>query len=182
MAFGIFKKKKKKELIDPTQVEVNQLVKGAFIDYDLKSWEVNAVYEYDWGDDYFADEFRLTTVDEECYLYVEEDDGLECNITQKISVHDIDEDVVDYIIRHEEPPMRINYQGTTYYRQSESVGYFRDTGKDGENWQELVSWSYYDKPQKQIINIEQWGEREFEASHGKVVQSFEITNILPATV
>ncbi|MEA3444207.1 MAG: hypothetical protein U9R19_05710 [Bacteroidota bacterium] len=37
------------------------------------------------------------------------------------------------------------------------------------------------KPQRGVIIscIEQWEEREFEASYGKVVEEYEISNILP---
>ena len=91
MAFGLFKKKKKdeKKLIDPTQVQINQLTKGSFIDYNLETWEVTAVYQYYWGDDYFSDEFQLSTADDICYLSVEEDDGYECSISRKINIYDI---------------------------------------------------------------------------------------------
>ena len=179
MAFGLFKKKKKdKQLIDPTQVQINQLTKGAFIDYNLESWEVTAVYEYDWGDGFFSDEFQLRSADEICYLSVEEDDGYECTITKKISVHEIDGEIAKHVLREEEPPMKVNYEGVTYYRQSEAVGYFRDKSKSEKHWSELVSWTYYDKAKELTLSIEQWGEKEFEAAQGRVVEEFEFSNIL----
>ena len=46
----------------------------------------------------------------------------------------------------------------------------------------FISWDYYDAEEKLVACVEQWGEREFEASSGKVVKDFEITSILPGAV
>lgn len=202
MAFGLFKKKKKeKVLIDPTQVRLNQLTKGTFIDYDLKTWEVSGVSEYDWGDGYMSDEFVLSTADESCYLSVEEDGGeLSCTITYKIRVRDIvahagesgggigfqsrrggnKSDIVKIIIQEEEPPMEVIYNDIVYYRDEESVGYYHDTANPDteEHWHEVVSWTYYDETEKLILSIDQWGNKEFEASQGIVAEEHEFSNIL----
>ncbi|GAB4397003.1 MAG: hypothetical protein OHK0053_12430 [Microscillaceae bacterium] len=179
MVLGWFKKKKNDDTgraFDPTQATVRDLVQGAFLDYDLKTWEVREVFEYDWGDNFFSDEFLLTTADEKIYLSVEDGDDLFISISTKIIIHDIEEDVVGYTIRNETPPMKLTYQGETYYRKSESIGYWRNVNND--KWTELVSWLYYDRDQKNILTIEQWGEEEFEASQGKIVQEFEFSNII----
>ncbi len=179
MAFGWFKKKKEEEskrLYDPTRVTVKDLVKGAFLDYALETWEVKAVYEYDWGDNFFSNEFQLSTAEDSIYLSVEEDGELFITVTRKIIIHDIEEDVVTYILKNETPPMKITYQGETYYRKSENIGYYRNV--ENEEWSELVSWTYFDRSQEKIISVEQWGEQEFEASAGKVVQEFEFSSII----
>ncbi len=179
MAFGWFKKKKEEEgkpLYDPTRVTVKDLVKGAFLDYDLQTWEVKAVYEYDWGDNFFSDEFQLNTADDAIYLSVEEDGELFITVTKKIIIHDIEEDVVAYILKNEVPPMKITFEGETYYRKSENIGYYRNV--ENEDWVELVNWTYYDRSQEKILSVEQWGEEEFEASAGKVVNEFEFSSII----
>lgn len=180
MVFGWFNKKKKEEedepLYDPTNIQLNQLKKGSFIDYDFKTWEVREVYEYDWGDDFFTDEYKLSTAEDTVFLHVEEDDGLECTLTRKINIHDIDGDIPDHILENETPPMKVTYQGETFYRKGEGVGYFRNT--DNDNWYELVSWSYYDKEGKKILAIEQWGEEEFEAAYGIIANEYEFSNII----
>ena len=179
MVFGWFKKRKENRpqlSYDPSNIKINQLVKGSFVDYDLKTWEVSTVYEYDWGDNYFSDEFQLTTADETLYLNVEEDDELECTLASKINIHHIDGDIAEYILRNDSPPMKVVYEGETFFRQSENIGYFRNVEND--KWSELISWSYYDKEQKKVLSIERWGEQEFEASIGRVAQEFEFTNII----
>ena len=48
-----------------------------------------------------------------------------------------------------------------------------------EDWKEFISWDYYDKNEDFVLTIEQWDENTFEASFGKVVQYFQISNIFP---
>ncbi len=178
MVFGWFKKKKEEEepLYDPANVRVTDLVKDAFLDYDLKTWQVTEVYEYDWGDDFFTDEFQLKTADETFYLHLEVDDELECTMMRKINLFEIDEDIPQYVQQNNTAPTRITYEGETFYRESEGIGYFRNIEDD--NWQELVSWSYYNKSKDKLVGIDQWGEHQFSAAAGKVVQEFEFSNII----
>jgi hypothetical protein len=180
MAFSWFKKKKdegeKKRLYDPTQVTIRDLIKGSFVDYDLECWEVRAAFEYDWGDNFFSDEFQLATADDTVFLSVEDDDELFVSVTRKILIHDIEEDVVNDIIKKEVPPMKITYKGETYFRKSESIGHYRNVETD--SWAELVSWTYFDRNQERILSIEQWGQEEFEASWGKVANEYEFSSII----
>ncbi|WP_027000987.1 DUF4178 domain-containing protein [Eisenibacter elegans] len=178
MVFGWFKKKKeeKREYIDPTEVNITMLRKGAFVDYDLKTWQVTACYEYDWGNEYFSHEFQLKSGKDTIYLHIEDDDELECTIVRKISPRAIQDDAVDYIRKHDNGPMEVIYEGTKYYRESEQVGYFANLG--ATNWEEFISWSYYDDSGKKVLEIERWDEEEFEASAGIVVGEFEFMNII----
>jgi Domain of unknown function (DUF4178) len=180
--FNWFKKKKdgqedeNKYKYDPTNVRLNQLRLGSFFEYDLKTWEVKAAYEYDWGNDNFADEFQIQEGKTTLFLYVEEDGDLYCTFNQKINVHELPEDVVDTAIQKGSPPMRIQYENETYYRQSENVGYQRSQNQT--EWSELVSWSYATKGEDKLMTIEQWGEEDFNASIGWVVNEYEFSNIV----
>ncbi len=178
MAFSWFKKKKEetKRLYDPTQVTVRDLIKGAFVDYELETWEVRAVFEYDWGDNFFSDEFQLSIADDTIFLSVEDDDELFLSVTRKIVIQDIEEDVVSVILKKEVPPMKVNYQGETYFRKSESMGHYRNVETD--SWAELISWTYFDRNQEKILSIEQWGEEDFEASSGLVVSEYDFSSII----
>lgn len=176
--FGSKKEKPDERLTyDPTNVQVTDLRKGAFLDYDLKTWEVKAQYEYDWGDRYFTFEFLLATVEDKMFLHYEEDDGeLECTLTEKIRVSSIDADIPEEIRRNGVPPKEITYKGITFYRDEEGVARFRDV--DTRTWEKVVSWSYYDEAEKHVLSIEQWGETEFEAAFGLVVDESEFSNII----
>jgi hypothetical protein len=181
--FNWFKKKKENEennqyKYDPTNVRLNQLRVGSFVDYDLKTWQIIEGYEYDWGNDQFADEFQLQEGKNILYLYTEEDGEIYCTLNRRINIHDLPEDVVDVMMDKDKnaPPMRIPFEGETYYRQSENIGYQRAHNQN--EWSELVSWSYTTKDEAKLMTIEQWGEEEFSASVGWKVSEYDFSNII----
>lgn len=178
MPFGFFKKKKKEEPhYDPTNIGVMDIRRGFIFDFDGKTWEATEEYEYDWGENDFTYEFKVVSEDDTYFLYVEEDDEIECIFSQKIPFPQLGEDVAATILKKERPPKKISFRGTTYYRDEESPGHFRDIMT--ETWTPFISWTYYDDAEEQVITIEQWGERDFEASAGIVVDPSKISNILP---
>lgn len=174
-----FLKKKKEKAYDPTNLKITDLEKGFLVDYDMKSWQVVAVYEYDWGNNNFTREFKLDSGDETAFLHIEKDDELFLTLTRKVKIRAVDEDLPERIIKKERPPKKLSYKGIQFYRDEETMGYFKDTDKSTDDWDELISWEYYDEEEKHVLNIEQWGDREFEASFGKVVKEFEFSNLLP---
>ncbi|MEH0156335.1 DUF4178 domain-containing protein [Limibacter armeniacum] len=179
MPFGFFKKNKKEEEphYDPTNIKVTDIRKGFVLDYDLKTWEVQDEYEYDWGDNNFSYEFKLVSADDVVFLSVEEDDFVECTVTRKLNFNKLDEEIEEAILSKGKPPRQIIYNGTVFYRDGEHAGYFRNI-KD-TSFQPFVSWEYYDDSEKQVLVIEQWGDEDFEASIGKVESESDFSNILP---
>ncbi len=175
--FDIFKKKEAPSY-DATNLQIQDLKLGYMFDYDLSSWIIEAEYEYDWGDDCFSKEYKINNGSETKYMAVEDDDELIVTITSKLKLHAIDEDLKSYILEHDTPPKKIKYQDRKYFLEEECPGYFRDLGKGDTEWTELISWDYEDDTDY-VICIEQWGAQRFEASEGKCIKAFEITNILP---
>jgi hypothetical protein len=155
------------------------LDQGFIFEYDLSSWEVQAVYEYDWGDEDFSKEFKVSDGAKTYYLSVEDDDELELIWSTKIGVRAIEEDIAAEIESKDRPPEVIHYLGKSYSLDEESGGFFHEKGSSEEAWAEFMVWDYYDKKEEETISIEQWGPRSFEASHGKVLEAHEISDILP---
>jgi hypothetical protein len=176
---NLFGKNEKREEIDPLNLSVAKMKKGYIFDYDLSSWEVKEVYNYDWGDHFFTREYKIFNGRETFFLHVEEDDALELQLSEKVKPTSVDPDLPDHISKHGQPPKKILFKGIEYRLEGESPGYFNEEGKP-DQWVEHISWTYYDETETQTLNIEQWGEREFEASVGKVLKPFEISNIIPA--
>ncbi len=177
---GIFDFSKNEEPhYDSTNIQVRDLDVGFVFDYDLSSWEVKAIYEYDWGDNYFTREFKIDNGSKIAFLSIEEDDFLELSITTKIKLRDLDVNLPEYLQRNQEPPKTISYNNVTYYLENAAPGYFHDIGK-GENWEEFRSWDFEEQGGDNILCIEQWDEMEFEASIGKKIKEIEISNILPS--
>ena len=183
MAFGFFKKKKKEEEerlhYDPTNIHIRDIRKNFILDYDLKTWEVVAEYEYDWGNEYFTYEYKLVCADDEVYLYIEEDDELYITLSRKINFGKLDESVEESIRDNGRPPKIIEYDGKTFYRESERPGYFKNIESKGES-EEFVNWEYIDESEEWVLNIEQWDDDAFEAAIGKFTDASAFSNILPA--
>jgi hypothetical protein len=184
MPFGFFKKRKKEQEAeklhyDPTNLHVRDLRKGFVIDYDFKSWEVTAEYEYDWGNEYFSYEYKLVSADDSLFVYVEEDDELTIIVSRKIPFGRLDDEVEEAIKKKGKPPKKITYEGITFYRNSESVGFFKEIGTSGMS-EEFINWEYTDETGKFILNIEQWDDDVFAAALGEQVSENAFSNILPS--
>ncbi len=174
-----FFKKDKEPDYDPSNLKVTDLRAGFIVDYDLKSWTVKEAYEYDWGNNYFTREFMLESADDMVYLHIDDNEELSLSVSKKVKIRAVGEDIPEYISDHEQPPKKFEYEGREYYLDRESPGYFSDDPANDDSWIELISWEYYDKEEEYILTIEQWGDKEFAAAHGKVIQEFEISSILP---
>jgi len=179
---GLFGRKKKQEPhYDPNHITLQDLRVGFMFDYDLSTWIIKEEYEYDWGNNYFTREYMINNGEKTAYLHIDQDNELFITISEKLKIRVIDENLPEEIVENERPPKKLVFKGVTYYLDKESPGYFSDDPEDDESWTELVAWDYYDEKEQLTLGIEQWGEREFEASFGKVVQEFEISNILPGS-
>lgn len=178
---GLFDRFKKQEPdYDPTNIKVTDLNIDFVFEYDLKTWQIEEVYEYDWGDNYFTREFKINSGDEIMYLSVEEDDELILSASSKIKIRAIDENLPEKIENDGRPPKKITYKNITFFLDEESPGYFHNAANDNNDWIELVSWDYSDENGEYVLCIEQWDDFEFDASFGKTIKEYEISNILPA--
>lgn len=179
---GLFDFLKKKEEIpsyDVTNLRVTDLNKGFIFEYDLKSWVVQSVYQYDWGNNYYSKEFKVSDGTEERFLSVDDDDGIFITFTKKIKIRSVKEDLPEEILKNETPPKKLEYDGKTFYYDGEEIGDFREMDDESGKSAKFISWEYYDDDDKFTLIIEQWGEEDFEASYGNVLKEFEISNIIP---
>ena len=179
--FDLFKNRNNKEEkhYDPLNIKVTDLEKGYLLDYDLETWSVIKMAEYDWGNNYFTREFTIESRGKKRFLHVEEEDGeLTLTLSEGLKYRKLGSTVIDYIETNGKPPKKITFADMVYYLEEESPGYYRNV--DTDNWEELISFYYANEEEDQCLTIEQWDENEFEVSKGKTIQSFEISNILPS--
>ncbi len=176
--FDIFKNKGPH--YDSTNIRIQDLDVGFIFEYDLSTWEVLAIYEYDWGDNFFTREFKVNNGSVTRYLSIEEDDELIISLSEKVKIRALEEDLTETLIQHQQPPKKIAYNDVVYFLEGDAPGYFHDISK-GDEWIEFRSWNFEDNTGKHILTIEQWDEKEFEASVGIIIKEFEISNILPAS-
>lgn len=163
---------------DPVNIKVTDLEKGYLLDYDLETWTVTKMAEYDWGNNFFTREFTIDSKGKKRFLHIEDDDELIITLSENLKFRKLGPKVLDYIELNGKPPKEIIFQNVTYYLDEESPGFYRDT--DTENWEELISFDYLDEDEEECLTIEQWGDNDFEASFGKIIKAAAISNILPA--
>jgi len=177
--FDFLKKKDDEPAYDPTNIKITDLDQGWIVEYDLKTWEVKEVFDYDWGNNNFTVEYKLDSGDEQIYLHIDDDDKLYLTVSKPVRVRSLDEDIPEDIEQRKRPPKKIHYQNITYYLDRDSAGYSKERTKSDDDWAELISWEYYDESEKNVINITQYDDFEFEASVGIMAETYEFSNILP---
>ncbi len=178
---GIFDKfRKKKTTYDVTNISVKDLDVNFIFDYDLSSWEVVEVYEYDWGDHIFTKEYKITDGTKTYFLSVDDDDELEIILSTKANIRKIGDDIIEHIQNNDKPQNKLIFGNEIYYLDEGSPGYMRCMNNP-ESWMELMSWDYYNDEETKTICIEQFNDNEFDASTGKILKEFEISNIVPSS-
>jgi hypothetical protein len=175
----IFKKKSNEKNKDLSNLKVTDLKKGFMFDFDMSTWTVEDEYLYDWGNEYFTSEYKVSNGQESFFMTVEEDDEIEIAIMKKIKIRSIDEDLPEYIRKNEQPPKKLEYMATSLLLDEERPGYFKAVDDDDEAWEEFIAWDYYDTKEDYVLTIERWDENSFEAAFGKTISEYDITNILP---
>jgi len=185
MGFLDFFKKKNPEIEKEKKLlnlSIAHLEKGYLVDYDLRTWTVTGVYEYDWGDNYFSKEYQLQADSLTMYLSVDEDDELELALMRKIEIRTIDSKLPEHIIKNDIPPEVLTYSGKTFYMKRDTAGHFRNVDSGKKSWSPFVLWEYHDESGEFILNVEQWGEKEFEAAYGMYAKQTDFTEILPGKI
>lgn len=164
---------------DPTRdLTLSRLKKGFLVDYDLDTWTVTDAWVYDFGDDEKGYEWQLTSASGKIYLSRYEDDEVEWTVGKKIPIGALKPNVRQTIIKTDEPPDEIQYEGETYYLDESGTGHELEGGKQGDPF---IFWTFEDSSGDKFVSIEQWGETEFEASAGKYVEEYQFSNILPGS-
>ena len=178
MNWNPFSKKDKAPDLDPLRdLTLSNLEPGYVLDYDLKTWQVTAHHRYDFDGDW-TDEWELTSAEDVRYLDGEEDDGARWTLSRKISVARIEGELRAHLRENDDAPDRVTFEGVEYFGESTDVGKFY---KDGEGeGQEVIVWDYLDESRKRTLAIEQWGDDEYEASVGEVVEEYQFSDILPS--
>ena len=174
----LFGRKPKEDAPDPlADLVLGKLKVGYLVDYDLRTWKVTGYARYRFsGLDDDLEEWELTASGEQRYL---ERAGDAWSLSRRIAVGDIAGDVRRHILDHDDPPERIVFEGAEYRLDASYAGHmFPDGAGAGEP---LVRWEFADEAETAFVGVEQWGETEFTAAAGRVVEEYQFTHILPGS-
>ena len=86
---------------------------------------------------------------------------------------------MDAVRKDKRPPRQLHVDGETYHMEEDSAGYFRDCAKETKDWEEFISWDFFNEEGDKIISITQWDEFNVEASSGLVLKEYQFSNIIP---
>lgn len=172
----MFKNFFKKKIKDRTSIGLKDLLPGDMVDFDLKTWKVEAKHEYDWDGD-ISVEWQLKSSDDMVFLELEDEESDEFSMSRKISNSKIDPQVFKDISQSDEAPEEIIYNNQKFFLDEISTGYFFENCQ--EEGSPVVTYEYTSDDDSLYLTIEQWGERSFEISLGKEVFDYQFTNFLP---
>ena len=175
----LFGRKTADEGPDPlADLVLEKLKVGYLVDYDMQTWQVTGYSRYTFsGKDESVEEWELAAAGEQRFL--ERADG-GWSLSRKISTGDIDGDVRQHILDHDDPPARIVFGGTEFHLDASFSGQMRPEGTGTP--EDVIRWEYVDAAEKTFVGIEQWSETEFSAATGFVVEDYQFTHILPGTL
>lgn len=152
---------------------------GYLVDYDLRTWQVTDHQLYRFNDGRRAEEWELIEGRDKLYLELSTGDGEVYSLSRSIPLGAIgDGKVRQHILDHEDPPDRVDHDGTTFYLDGSVGGHMSAFAAGGPNRQ-LIAWEYLDESEERFLSIVQWGESEFTAVRGELVEDYQFSNILP---
>ncbi len=163
--------------VDPlADLVLDKLRVGYLVDYDLHSWKVTDYSRFKFNDGRSAEEWELTQSREKIYLERMIGDGEFWSLARSIPIGALGS-TRSHILKHEDPPEQIEYDGTLYYLEGSVGGEM--LGSDGDSSAELIVWEFADDEERNFLSIQQWSETEITASVGHTVEDYQFTNILP---
>ena len=165
--------KKEKEIKDLT---VKNLDKGCILSYDLKTWEVDDVTDYDWGNNRFTHEYTIKNGVESVYLHLTEESELKLDVSADVKLSALGSTFKRTIIDTDSPLNQIVFEGEEYVLTDEFMGTCTSRGED--DWSEFVNWIFHNKDETKYVSVNRWGETDMNAVQGKYVKEFEFSDFL----
>ena len=76
---------------------------GFVFDYNLKSWVIKEVYQYDWGKNNFTSEYKIDAGDEVGFLSVANEGELHISFSKPIKIQQLGEGLREQFVRVKVP-------------------------------------------------------------------------------
>ena len=173
---------KKKEERSYSDLSIYNLKKNDLLDYYMKSWLVEGVTFYDWGNDDISKELLLDSGDKKYYLSLDSENSGDCTISEATDLKNISPDIREHFRTSREALPSITFEGKKYRLTEEAQGHFAPEEQSGEDdkWTAFINFDYYDDDEKEFVSIVQLNEQHFEAYKGQVVKEHEFSNLIPS--
>lgn len=153
---------------------LDQLREGYMLDYEMRTWEVTKHAKYDY-EGWPADEWTLENGDDLLFLEYEYDDGDVFLLSEPVEITDVTADGEPFraVVREQEPPTKVTYDGQEYVLSEEGPATRTVDGRTNE----LHYWVY--EEEEGFVALERYGSSDWNVYAGREVEPFEFDNILP---
>jgi hypothetical protein len=161
---------------NPTQLNIKDLEVGAFLDYELATWEVVYQIQYDWERRITEIQYQLSNhKGQSMLLFVQIHEKHPSTWSEsKISYHDLETYKLRDILYS--PPTQLTFKDQLYFRKNIATGKkFIPNEREGLD---VKQWHYITADEKDSLRILQYEGKGWAAFSGKKIEEFELENIL----
>lgn len=161
---------------DPLNVQLKDLRPGFFTDYNYKTYQITAGFEYLLKNKSFK-LLQLDSGDELIWILIE--NGTNTYIVESKNLAVINSDLPGMMSDFKNPPQKIDFKEEGYYFNDSSDGKFRDMAKNAMDWNRCTCWLYSNEEGNSYIYALQKGAGTFEGLLTKQTNSAEFMNFIP---
>ncbi len=165
---------------DPSNLSIKNLKKGYLIDFDLKTWEVKNEYQIDWLKKTSSKELVIINDLKELILNIEiSDQNKLIAVLSRKSIHQIDSTIENQILKLHTPPVKITFEGKTYYKESENKGIIFNISNNTSPPTLVNSILYFDDSREYIFRIDIANQDKCLGYAGRLYLKESFSEILP---
>ncbi len=170
----IFTKSNKIESKDEFKFDLKT---GDVFDFDDHTWKVISEMKYEYGGGEIEKCWKIISGYQEGFLSY---DGEEIYFFVKDDFQKVWPPLIKYLKEHTDLPEEIKFENDAYTLIYSTAGYYY--GPDRGEKVPVIVWLYENSKDKfNLLEIQQWGEEDFEVLIGRKVEEWEIENILSKT-
>jgi hypothetical protein len=161
---------------NPTELNIKDLEMGAFLDYELVTWEVVYQTQYDWDRKITEIQFQLSDhKGHSMLLFVQRYEKYPSTWSEsKVSYRDLETYKLRDILYS--PPTQLTFKDQLYFRKNIGTGKkFIPNEREGLA---VKQWHYITADEKDSLRILQYEGKGWAAFSGKKIEEFEFENIL----
>lgn len=180
---GLFSKNEKKIEpkgkpldFDPLNVQLRDLRPGFFVDYNFKTFEITAGFDFTLKE-YAFRTMKLDAGDEVVWLLIE--NGTDTFVVESVSLTVINAELQSLMANFGKPSGQLSYKDVNFSFENQSDGKFRDMIKNAMDQNRCTCWKYRSDNGSNRLFAIQKGQNTFEGLVAKSVNSVEFSNFLP---
>ncbi|TAF32383.1 MAG: DUF4178 domain-containing protein [Cytophagales bacterium] len=165
---------------NPADLQPVNLKAGYMFDFMLKTWSVQGEKQCDWDNQ--VSERELLVVDRlnghRAHLYMTHSAPMDIFFCYPVNLAQISPTMEADIQANGRPDNMVSYNNTPFYREIQREGLCFDITGSGTH-QRVMVWLFFDGLRENVLRVERKGRNQIEGTIGRVIQSYEISDILP---